>query len=329
LIKLRDDPGSKMARVATRWDGNVEDFLKSVTGNLKVLAAGTRPYELQGSAVEAMNEGIVSALEFIPYAGGLILIGQLSSGRKLSFTVYGQRDLSTTEKVVIIGGAAGSFIVGVLVLKGGKWVVSKLSEEFSSLSGATKYIDEIAPISGLGRHADLPMDLRGAGLVQGSSRFNKLESFLSNRYGAKVSFDDTASFGRIDELTGTIHLNPGTATFDVVAHELSHVRFAQAMGKWGNGGRLTNFEVNLMESIGYYGTYRKGIASGLNHADALANSSFGPAFAQQAIQALRSGSPAVQRSLQRAISVFGRDYVEQALRFQGLGIGPGKALPGF
>jgi hypothetical protein len=173
------------------------------------------------------------------------------------------------------------------------------------------------------------MDLRGTGLAQGSSRFNKLESFLSSRYGAKVSFDSTASFGRIDELTGTIHLNPGTATFDVVAHELSHVRFAQAMGKWGTGKRLTNFEVNLMESIGYYGTYRKGIASGLCHADALANSSFGPAFAQHAIQALRSGSPAVQESLRRAIFAFGRDYVEQALRFQGLGIGPGKALPGF
>ncbi|MCO6457972.1 MAG: hypothetical protein J5I93_21930 [Pirellulaceae bacterium] len=184
-----------------------------------------------------------------------------------------------------------------------------------------------APRSGLGRHTSLPMDLRGAGLVHGSSRFSRLEGFLSQRYGARVVFDDAVPFGKIDELAGATRLNPHTATFDVVAHELSHVRFSQAMGKWGTGKALTNFEVNLMESIGYWGTYRKGLASGLSHADALANASFGPSFAQSAIQALRSGSPAVPASLQRAIALYGRDYVEQALRFGGFGIRPGKSIP--
>ena len=180
----------------------------------------------------------------------------------------------------------------------------------------------------LGRYAELEMDLRGSGLVNGSPRFSKLQEFLSQRYGAKVSFDDTASFGRIDELTSTMHLNPKTATFDIVAHELSHVRFANAMGKWGTGKPLTNFEVNLMESIGYYGTYRKGLASGLSRTDALSNASFGASFSQSAVSALRSGSPAARSSLQRATQVFGRDYVEQALRFEGLGVAPRKPVPG-
>lgn len=134
---------------------------------------------------------------------------------------------------------------------------------------------------------------------------------------------------RSNERTGTIRLNPSTATFDVVAYELSHIRFAQAVGKWSNGKELTNFEINLMESIGYYGTYRKGIASGLRHSGALLESSSGPSFAQSAIQALRSRSPGARTPLQRAIEVFGRDYVEQALRFRGLRIGPGKSIPGF
>ena len=181
---------------------------------------------------------------------------------------------------------------------------------------------------GAGRHASSPMDIRGAGLVHGSSRFSRLEGFLSQRYGAKVVFDDAVSFGKIDELTGTIRLNPQSATFDVVAHELSHVRFSKAMGKWGTGKALTDFEVNLMESIGYWGTYRKGLASGMSHADALQKASFGPSFAQSAIQALRSGAPAARASLERAVALYGRDYVEQALRFGGLGIKPGKSIPG-
>jgi hypothetical protein len=38
-----------------------------------------------------------------------------------------------------------------------------------------------------------------------------------------------------------------------------------------------------MESIGYWGTYRKGLASGLGHADALENASIDPFFSQAAI----------------------------------------------
>lgn len=171
------------------------------------------------------------------------------------------------------------------------------------------------------------MDLRGAGLVRGTDRLRAIRKQIFNKYGARIKFDSSASFGRIDELTGTIHLNPDTATFDILAHELSHVRFANALGKWKTGKELSNFEVNLMEAIGYWGTYNKGISCGLTHSESISNSLFGPAFAQQAIQALKSGSPNVRNSFELAIKIYGREYVEQALRFRGLGMKASKDLP--
>ena len=104
------------------------------------------------------------------------------------------------------------------------------------------------------------------------------------------------------------------------------MRCAKAMGKWGAGVGLSNFEVNLMEAIGYYGTYRKSLASGLTVADALANASLGPAMAQSAVQAIRSRSPEVTASARKAIAFYGIQYVEAALRFAGKGIHPSKRL---
>jgi hypothetical protein len=171
------------------------------------------------------------------------------------------------------------------------------------------------------------MDLRGEGLLRSDpARLQRIGDYLARRYQARISFDDTSPFGRIDEIRGTIHLNPATATYDVLAHELSHLRFAWTMGKWGNDLRLSNFEVNLMEAIGYYGTYRKGLSVGLSVPDALANASLGPAMAQSAIQAIRSRSPAAMLSLGKAVAFYGKLYVELALRFDGKGLGLHKLL---
>lgn len=178
----------------------------------------------------------------------------------------------------------------------------------------------------MGRNASNLLDFRGAGLVaDDAARLGRLEKFLSERLGARIRFDDSVMFGRIDELAGTITLNPKTATFDVLAHEISHVRFARFMGKWNTGQRLTNFEVNLMEAIGYHGTYRGALRSGLSQTQALNEALIGPGFAQPAIQALRSGSPRVLQSLNRARAVYGDDFIIMVLRFEGRGTT--KAIP--
>ena len=182
--------------------------------------------------------------------------------------------------------------------------------------------------SNVGRNAIGDLDFRGLGLVDPSSeKFAKLSAFLQDRYNATVIFDENAaSFGRIDELTKTVYLNPNTATWDVFSHEISHIRFSQAMGKWGSGAELTHFELNLMEAIGYYNSYQKAVASGLSPQAAMREVSLGPTYAQCANQAIKSGSPEVQESLQKAVDLYGRDYVEEALRFNGSGISPRKRV---
>ncbi|MGE0761623.1 MAG: hypothetical protein AB7O38_31735 [Pirellulaceae bacterium] len=143
---------------------------------------------------------------------------------------------------------------------------------------------------------------------------------MARRFGAAVEFDENTLYGRIEERSGAIYLNAETATFDVLAHEVSHMRFARAMGKWGTGNSLTSFELNLMEAIGYWGTYRKALATSMSSDVARLHASIGPAFAQSAIQAMRYGWPQVRQSLDRAVSVFGRPYIESSLRFDGLGM---------
>ena len=105
------------------------------------------------------------------------------------------------------------------------------------------------------------------------------------------------------------------------------MRFYQAMGKWKTGEKLTNFELNLMEAIGYHETYLEGQMFGVARRELLVDTAISPAFTQPAVQAiLRSDSPAVRASLERAINVWGRDFVEQALRNQGRGLHPRKLL---
>ena len=141
---------------------------------------------------------------------------------------------------------------------------------------------------------------------------------MSGAAGASIQFADDVGFGRINELTRTIQLNRATATWDVLSHEISHMRFANGVGKWGTGTALSNFEINLMESIGYWGTYR---TTGQM-------AELGSAFSQGALSTLRHQStPAVRAALDRSYSVFGPGYVEDALRFNGLGLARRKVLP--
>src|SRR5262249_27219850 len=100
----------------------------------------------------------------------------------------------------------------------------------------------------------------------------------------------------------------------------------QAMGKWGTGQRLSNFELNLLEAIGYHETYLEGLAAGVPRSTLLVDTQIGAPFAQGVNQALRSPSPAVRQSLDRAIQIWGRDFVEDALRFQGQGLHPNKPV---
>ena len=172
------------------------------------------------------------------------------------------------------------------------------------------------------------MDFRGDGLVDPSSvRFEAVAVALEQRHGAKVVFDEQMGLGRIDETTGTIHLNPDEATWTAFAHEISHVRFAAKMGRWKTGSRLTRFEENLMEAIGYWGTYRKAIDSGMTHAAAMMEMPLARTFAQAAISGIHSGSPGVMASYRRAVEMYGNDYVEAALRFAGDGLKTRKEVP--
>ncbi|WNO11314.1 hypothetical protein [Teredinibacter sp. KSP-S5-2] len=179
------------------------------------------------------------------------------------------------------------------------------------------------------RNADDLLDIRGQGLVfDDSARLAKLQTAFKNRFDAEVRFvGDEVSFGMIDELSGVIKLNPKTATFDVLAHEVSHVNFSRVMGKWKTGTELSPFELNLMESVGYYNNVRKAINSGYSPAAAFDEFGVGAIFAQPAVQALKSGSPKVLSSYTKAVDYYGADFIESALRFGGRGLSPNKKLP--
>jgi hypothetical protein len=219
-------------------------------------------------------------------------------------------------------------IFGDIVGKGGKitrYAVKYSDEAVAAMrtldNGSPKLWSQtiVSPTSHLaGRNAGAAFDLRGEGLIDPSSaRFTRFASFVEKRYGAKVVFDEGVAFGKIDELSKTIRLNPSTASWDVLSHELSHARFASNAGKWGTGSRLTSFEVNLMEAVGYTQTYRKAIGMGMSPANALMEANIGGMFAQSAIQGIRSGASRVLSSLNRASDFYGRTYIEEALRFQG------------
>jgi hypothetical protein len=130
----------------------------------------------------------------------------------------------------------------------------------------------------------------------------------------------------IDEVSGVIKLNSNTATYDVLAHEISHVNFSQVMGKWKTGEQLSNFELNLMESIGYCNNVRKSISLGVSPNRAFKEYELGAGFAQAAIQGLRSGSPNVIKSYQRTVNYYGQNFVEDALRFNSKGLNDSKRL---
>lgn len=172
------------------------------------------------------------------------------------------------------------------------------------------------------------MDYPGLGLVDPKSQqFTDFAEAMARQHGVRFEFTTEVSFGYADEVSGVIRLNPNTATWTVLNHEVSHVHFYQAMGKWMNGQKLTNFELNLMESIGYHETYLEGKMFGVAKSTLLEDTAFGAAFSRPAVQAIiRSNSPAVSASLEKGIRAWGRDFVEDALRCQGRGLHPRKQL---
>ncbi|MCO5165161.1 MAG: DUF6531 domain-containing protein [Planctomycetes bacterium] len=193
---------------------------------------------------------------------------------------------------------------------------------------APAVIRGVATAGARARHAGILSDYRGEGLVDPASpRFGKLSAFLERKYNAKVVFDERAALGMTDELTRTIHLNPKAATWDIFAHEISHMRFATRMGKWGTGTPLSDFELNLMESIGYYGTYRSALGSGMRPSQAILEANIGVPFSQSAINQLRAGTPSTLASFERALRAYGRGYIERSLRFMGYGLNPRKPFP--
>lgn len=174
-------------------------------------------------------------------------------------------------------------------------------------------------LSGAARNASRAFDFRGSGLIDRSSdRFTRLIDWLNRRYGVTVDWTEEVSFGKIDELTKTLQLNPQTASWDVLAHEISHIRFAYRLGKWGTGQKLTDFELNLMEAIGYWQTFRKGSSLGLPPDQVLMDTYLGPRYAQGANTSLlrnRPIDPGVLNSYRKAIDVYGEDLIKKALGF--------------
>jgi hypothetical protein len=177
-------------------------------------------------------------------------------------------------------------------------------------------IDDALDAARTGRHTTS----KGAARLEkifGTKRFDGIRRYMKEDYNATMIFDEVAELGMIDELKGIVHLNKADATYDVLAHEISHVRFATQMGKWKTGQRLTNFEVNLMETIGWYTNYQKAVKTGSSRAGAYQSFSPGPMWALDTINGIRSNSTSVINSLEKAKSLYGKEFIEKALRFDG------------
>jgi filamentous hemagglutinin len=120
----------------------------------------------------------------------------------------GQRDLTTTEKVLILGSIGTGFLVVGVTYGGGK-VVAKVIGKADNLAGATSLVDNVAPNSGkLVFDAGSNTWKSPAGLIygQGSKQGNRvkhvLEHLVPDPSKAKHSIfnvDRTKVIGLIDE----------------------------------------------------------------------------------------------------------------------------------
>jgi len=155
LVVLASQEGSAIRDYQTKWNGSVKQFLDNVEKQGLVLAAGMSPKQMTLSSLERLNEGVAFTIEMIPVVGFQALTAQLVTGQKMSFTVYGQRELSTTERIFIVGDLASDLVAVVVVKVGKKWVAKGVSKVFPKLSDALSYMRKFVPIRGASFFDDL------------------------------------------------------------------------------------------------------------------------------------------------------------------------------
>ena len=109
LEAMADENGSAINKHLTTWDGDIEVFLDRIAAAGVPLGVVFSPKQMTASQLEGLNEAIVETYRLVPYLGGFVLTFELASGQTLSFTVYGQRELTTGEKWLIIGTPAAGF----------------------------------------------------------------------------------------------------------------------------------------------------------------------------------------------------------------------------
>ncbi len=134
LEAMADENGSAINKHLTTWDGDIEAFLDRIAAAGVPLGVVFSPKQMTSSQLEGLNEAIVETYRLVPYLGGFVLTFELASGQTLSFTVYGQRELTTGEKWLIIGTPAAGFAAGVLVKVGGKWVFRQITKRVDDLA---------------------------------------------------------------------------------------------------------------------------------------------------------------------------------------------------
>ncbi len=134
LEAMADEKRSAINKYLTTWDGDIEAFLDRIASAGVTLGVVFSPKQMTSSQLEGLNEAIVATYRLVPYLGGFVLTFELASGQTLSFTVYGQRELTTGEKWLIIGTPAAGFAAGVLVKVGGKWVFRQITKRVDDLA---------------------------------------------------------------------------------------------------------------------------------------------------------------------------------------------------
>ena len=134
LLKMADESGSAINVHLATWDGDIDKYLDRMAAEGIPLAAIFSPKQMTSAQLEGLNQAIVDSVKFVPYFGGYVMTFELASGQVLSFTVYGQRELTTTEKLVIIGTPAAGYVAGMMIKVGGKWVFQQLSKRTDSLA---------------------------------------------------------------------------------------------------------------------------------------------------------------------------------------------------
>lgn len=239
LLEMADEASSAINVHLTTWDGDVDKYLDKMEAAGIPLAVIFSPKQMTSSQLEGLNQAIVTTVKMVPYFGGFVMTFELASGQVLSFTVYGQRELTTTEKWIIVGTPAAGFAAGVLVKVGGKWIFRQVTDR----------VDDLADLTNTARKGGSTADSASKIRMRIPTRVARetiqdwVDETMEIFDGKIIDLPDVVgpnngrTLARINFKDKIIYLFKGADVQDRV-EELLHFRQAKNAGYWGTAGDI-------------------------------------------------------------------------------------------